>query len=91
MSKVTQLPLLPNIIRIRSRTATGVEESVAVTISSETNISVPINIEASKYEDIGSLDTEIEVITSLNAVEYLLDADGVIDENRYDGNFSIGY
>lgn len=75
--------------------SSGVEESAAVTISSEANLSVPISIEASKYEDVGSLDTEIEVLTSLDAVEYLLDADGdgdgVIDENRYDGNFSVGY
>ena len=89
------IPLIKgeNAIKISSRSATGVESSKVVTITSEANTTVPIAMRASKYADVGSLDTEIEVGTALDAVAYMLDSDGdgAIDEIRSDGNFSVGY
>jgi len=89
------IPLLKgeNEIRLIARSATGVETSKAVTVTSEANTTVPIGMRASRYSDVGSLETEITVGTTLDAVEYLLDSDGDgdIDEIRQDGNFSEGY
>jgi len=80
-----------NEINVTAVSDKGVEASKIFTVHTEFNSTIPLGMRATKYSAVDSLETNITVGTSLDAVEYLLDInrDGVIDETQNDGNFTL--
>ena len=64
-----------------------------ITIESDGKGIPPIAINTNKQEGFEKLDTTINIQTTLNATEYMLDKDndGVIDESKGDSSFAVSY
>jgi len=89
------IPLLKgeNHIELNATNEAGVTILQSITVNADANLSVPIAMSAFEHEGIGSLTTQVTVLTRLNAIEYLFDSDGngTIDETQTDGNFTVSY
>jgi hypothetical protein len=89
------IPLRPgkNRIEIKAAGSDGKESRVSLDIEANASRIVPLGMRAGRFRGVGSLTTQVEVGTALDARSYLFDpdGDGVIDTTHpaSEGNFTV--